>query len=205
MAKVKKREPLELRPIKIEQSLLPAHDGSALFSFGSVAALTAISGPSEVRIRDEKTDKAALHVHFTPLQGIAGTSAMALEHALLDVWSNVLQLHLYPRALIQIHLQSYACPPSYAPRPLMNTQERVPINPPPIQTPHPDAPIPAALKAAHINATTLACLDAAVNMRSMVAAASAVVARKHVRTNLMQGWRPGEVMPTDVDMNDDQG
>ncbi|PWN32152.1 uncharacterized protein FA14DRAFT_162387 [Meira miltonrushii] len=202
MAK-KERGSLDLRPIKIEQGLLGHQDGSALFSFGPVSALAAVSGPSEVRIRDERTDRSALQIHFTPLQGIAGTSATTFESTLQGIWQNTLQLHLYPRSLVQIHLQTYASPPQLVSHPLLHPDQRTPIDQPPIQPPHPDAPISVSLRAAHINATTLACLDGSIPMRSMVAACSAVVIRKGIRSNLMRGWRAGETNPTEQETQSD--
>jgi exosome complex component RRP46 len=193
MARARRKE-LELRPIKIEQRILKNHDGSALFAFGPVKALAAISGPSEVRIRDERTDRAALQIHFTPLQGVAGTSAVAFEQAMTEVWTYALQLHLYPRGLVQIHLQTYAAPSMLAARHTSSSSAR-----PPVQTSHPDAAISVALKAAHINASTLACLDAATDMRCLVAATSAVVTKKGVRANQMKGWRAGEEDDDDDD------
>lgn len=183
---------LDLRPIKIEQGLLGHQDGSALFSFGPVSALAAVNGPSEVRIRDEKTDRSALQIHFTPLQGMAGTSATTFENALQGIWQNTLQLHLYPRSLVQIHLQTYASPPQLVNQPLLHSDQRTPIDNPPVQPPHPDASLSVSLRAAHINAITLACLDGSIPMRSMIAACSAVVIRKGIRSNLMRGWRAGE-------------
>lgn len=190
------RGSLDLRPIKIEQGILGHQDGSGLFSFGPVSALAAISGPSEVRIRDERTDRSALQIHFTPLQGIAGTSAITFENTLQGIWQNTLQLHLYPRSLVQIHLQTYAAPPQLIKHALLHSDQRTPIDSPSIQNPHPDAEISVSLQAAHINATTLACLDGSIPMRSMIAACSAVVIRKGIRSNLMRGWRAGETNPS---------
>lgn len=197
------RGSLDLRPIKIEQGLLGHQDGSALFSFGPVSALAAVSGPSEVRIRDERTDRSALQIHFTPLQGIAGTSATSFESALQGIWQNTLQLHLYPRSLVQIHLQTYASPPQLVSNPLLHSDQRTPIDQPPIQPPHPDASISVSLRAAHINATTLACLDGSIPMRSMIAACSAVVIRKGIRFNLMRGWRAGETNQSEKEIKID--
>lgn len=192
-----RRDALELRPLAIELGTLPhdQHDGSALVSMGPVKALVAVSGPSEVRIRDEKTDCAALDVHYTALQGMSGgTSSTSFSHAVEVIAKSVLLLHHYPRSLVSLHLNTYASPAAYVARPLLSRNQAASTTLPPIQPPHPDAAISVALQAAHINAVTCACLDAAsVGMRGMVAAVSAAVLRKGVRANLMAGWRAGEV------------
>lgn len=200
MAARKQRGTLELRPLSIELGPLPhaQHDGSAIVSMGPVKALAAVSGPSEVRIRDEKTNSAALDVHYTPLQGMAGgTTSTSFAQAVEGIAQAVLMLHLFPRSLVTLHLNTYASPPSYTAHRLQHASQRPPTTPPAVQPPHPDAAIPAALQAAHINAVTCACLDAAasIGMRAMVAAVSAAVLRKDVRANLMHGWRAGEVAP----------
>lgn len=192
------RQALELRPITIESNVLQGgHDGSCIFSFGPVKALAAISGPSEVRIRDERTNEAALQVYCTPLQGVAsGTSSVNLESCMEKLARSVLLLHQFPRSLVQIHLQAFSSPSSYVPRPLR------PDEPYPTslatQIPHPDAPISVSLKAAYVNAFTCACLDAggSLGMRALVAGSSAAIVPAGLRQNLRKGWLAGDIAPT---------
>lgn len=191
-AKGGRRENLELRPIDIQQGILDNHDGSAIFSFGNVRALATISGPSEVRIRDELTDRSTLDIYYTPLQGVPGITALAFSTALVDTFSHVLLLHLYPRSLVQINLQTYASPPTYISQPLLRQEQK--LRQPRVSPPHPDAPISASLQAAHINAISVACLDAAIHMQSVVIASSAVIARTGIRKNFMKGWKAGETL-----------
>lgn len=191
-AKRRTRDNLELRPIEIEQSILDHHDGSAIFSFGNVKALATVSGPSEVRIRDELTDRSTLAIHYTPLQGIPGITALAFSTALVDTFSNILLLHLHPRSLIQINLQTYSSPPTYISQPLLSRDQK--LKQPRVSPPHPDASIPVSLQAAHINAISVACLDAAIHMQSIIVASSAVIARKGIRKNFMKGWKAGETL-----------
>jgi exosome complex component RRP46 len=191
-AKGGRRKNLELRSISIQKHVLDNHDGSAIFSFGNVRALATISGPSEVRIRDELTDRSTLEIHYTPLQGIPGITALAFSTALVDTFSHVLLLHLHPRSLVQINLQTYASPPTYISQPLLRREQK--LRQPRVSPTHPDAPIPVSLQAAHINAISIACLDAAIHMQSIVIASSAVVARKGIRKNFMKGWKAGETL-----------
>lgn len=189
----KARESLELRPIKIEQGILSNHDGSAIFSHGNVMALASISGPSEVRIRDELTDQSTLDINFTPLQGLPGIASTSFSSSLKDVFSQALLLHLHPRSLTQINLQTYSCPPIYNSQPLLRIDQKP--RQPQITPPHPDTPISVSLQSAHINAITCASLDASIHMRYMIVASSAVIIRKGTRKNYMKGWRAGEVAP----------
>ncbi|UZJ57053.1 hypothetical protein CBS101457_006373 [Exobasidium rhododendri] len=189
------RENLELRPLGIQTGTLSNHDGSAQFSFGNVTALSAISGPSEVRIRDELTDRSTLEINYTPLQGVPGITALTFSNALIQVFSHVLLLHLYPRSLIQINLQTYTSPPTYIAQPLLHKNQK--LRQLKVSLPHPDAIISVSLQAAHINAITCSCLDASVHVKSLVASASAVIVRRGVRKNFMKGWKAGETVPSE--------
>lgn len=188
----KPRENLELRPIRIQQRVLDHHDGSSIFSFGNVKALATVSGPFEVRIRDELTDRSTLDINYTPLQGIPGISALTFSTSLVETFSHVLLLHLHPRSLVQINLQTYSCPPTYISEPLLQPNQK--LRQPKVSPPHPDSPIPVSLQSAHINAITCACLDARIHMQSMVVSSPAVIIRKGVRKNFMKGWKAGEVL-----------
>jgi exosome complex component RRP46 len=196
------RDNLELRPLDIQTRILDNHDGSSIFSFGNVKALATVSGPSEVRIRDELTDRSTLDIHYTPLQGIPGIAALAFSTALVDTFSHVLLLHLHPRSLVQINLQTYSSPPMYISQPLIRKDQK--LKQPRISPPHPDAAISVALQAAHVNAISVACLDAGIHMQSIVVASSAVIARKGIRKNFMKGWKAGESLPNEVDNASDQ-
>ncbi|CAI2193756.1 19449_t:CDS:2, partial [Funneliformis geosporum] len=63
-----KRSSSTIRPISIDQSLL-SRDGSARFNFGNSSVLCSINGPAEVKLRDEKLDKATIDVLVKPLVG----------------------------------------------------------------------------------------------------------------------------------------
>lgn len=79
----------EMRQPNAELSLLDRADGSAKFGFGAhsafprrirltsggTPALASVSGPIEVRLREELPDKATFEVLHRPLEGIAGELA----------------------------------------------------------------------------------------------------------------------------------
>uniref|UniRef100_U9TRS2 Exoribonuclease phosphorolytic domain-containing protein n=1 Tax=Rhizophagus irregularis (strain DAOM 181602 / DAOM 197198 / MUCL 43194) TaxID=747089 RepID=U9TRS2_RHIID len=66
-----KRSSSTIRPILITPCLL-SRDGSASFSFGKSRVLCTVNGPAEVKLRDEKLDKATIDVVVRPLVGAPG-------------------------------------------------------------------------------------------------------------------------------------
>ncbi|BGP57690.1 hypothetical protein JCM8202_005473 [Rhodotorula sphaerocarpa] len=99
-----------LRPLALSQGLLSRADGSAQFSFGNVAVLGSVTGPAEVRIRDELVDRATLEIHVRALRGQGGPGIKALEATLAALLTPLILLHLYPRALLQLTLQTISTP-----------------------------------------------------------------------------------------------
>jgi exosome complex component RRP46 len=53
-------------------AVLADHRISLLSFSGHQSALAVVSGPTEVRIRDELTDRATLEINYSPLNGTAG-------------------------------------------------------------------------------------------------------------------------------------
>lgn len=53
-------------------SLLPRADGSATFKCGLTSAIASVSGPMEVRPRDELPDKTFIEVIVRPAVGVGG-------------------------------------------------------------------------------------------------------------------------------------
>lgn len=199
------RANLQVGPTSLEQGVIAAHDGSALFSFGGSAltrapkeqnaknsrflrlagpttSLATLSGPMEVRLRDELTDRAALDVNLTPLQGVPGVACASFGQALHDLFASVVLLHLYPRALLQLNVQTYARPPARLLRGDKLVQET---------RPDPDRTPGLAERAAHINAASLALLDARTPMRATVVAICACYVPRGTRKLLdRSAWRP---------------
>ncbi|CAG8751294.1 7857_t:CDS:2, partial [Funneliformis mosseae] len=77
-------------------------DGSARFNFGNSSVLCSINGPAEVKLRDEKLDKATIDVIVRPLVGTTGTKDRTHEYILRSTFENVIQAGLHPRTQIQI-------------------------------------------------------------------------------------------------------
>lgn len=200
--KGKSRECLEVGQTKWQHGLIGAHDGSALFSFGPTTSLATLSGPMEVRLRDELTDRAALEVNLTPLQGVPGVACTSFEQALHDLFASVVLLHLHPRALLQLNLQTYARPPLLvAKRSRVAGQRRQLVQE---SRPDPDRTLGLAERAAHINAASLAFLDARTPMRATVLSMCACFVARGTRTSLdHRAWRPDsqQSIETDRDMD----
>ncbi|CAG8504956.1 4581_t:CDS:2 [Diversispora eburnea] len=102
--RVDKRKFTEIRPISIEQNYVNK-DGSALFKFGDSAVLCSINGPTEVKVRDEKLDKATIDVSFKPWIGSPGTNEKTHELVLRSTLESIIQTNLHPRTLIQVVCQ----------------------------------------------------------------------------------------------------
>ncbi|CAB4401319.1 ribosomal protein S5 domain 2-like protein [Rhizophagus irregularis] len=96
-----KRSSSTIRPILITPCLL-SRDGSASFSFGKSRVLCTVNGPAEVKLRDEKLDKATIDVVVRPLVGAPGTKDKTHEYILRSTFESIVQSGLHPRTQIQI-------------------------------------------------------------------------------------------------------
>ncbi|CAG8545689.1 1568_t:CDS:2 [Paraglomus brasilianum] len=94
-----------IRPIDISYSLLTRVDGSAKFSAGNSTVLCSVTGPADVRIRDEKLDKATLDVIVRPAVGVAATKETSLAYILRTTFETVILLSHHPRTQIQVVAQ----------------------------------------------------------------------------------------------------
>lgn len=151
---------------------------------GPLSVLASITGPTEVRIRDELVDRATLEIHVRPLRALSGPSSLLLsrstsnplsspgpaqkaqETLLLSLLSPLILLHLHPRSLIQLTLQTLSSPSTafshaFSTDPLDN-----PLSP----TIEGSLGVGSgtAEKAAQVNAAMLALVDAGVECRGMV-------------------------------------
>ncbi|KAG0149596.1 hypothetical protein CROQUDRAFT_669117 [Cronartium quercuum f. sp. fusiforme G11] len=104
------RTELDLRPLTISLSLLSRADGSCQFSFGDLKVLGAMTGPAEVKIRDERPKEATVEVNVLPLASVPGPSTKSVGQSIRAFLSPLLHLDLYPRSLIQINLQTLSKP-----------------------------------------------------------------------------------------------
>ncbi|GAA5868379.1 hypothetical protein JCM8547_002171 [Rhodosporidiobolus lusitaniae] len=104
------RSATALRPLSLVQGSLSRADGSASFSFGPVTVLASLTGPAEVRLRDELVDRATLEINVRPLRGQGGPPIKLAEETLRRLFSPLILLHLYPRALLQLTIQTTSLP-----------------------------------------------------------------------------------------------
>ena len=170
------------RPLHMESGWLTRADGSSKFAFGSQCSAASVSGPIEVRIRDELTDSATFQVGVTPLDGNTGIATTALAAEIESLYKAVVLLHHYPRSLIQLSVQTTSSPSQASSTVQLSwdgrlhdnkeTEARMPL------LLGPDSPFLASETAASINASTLALLDANIPMRATVVATACAVLRR---------------------------
>ncbi|KAF9585385.1 Exosome component 5 [Lunasporangiospora selenospora] len=96
----------QLRPFSSSQNLLNRADGSAQFDFGGSSVLCSVVGPAEVKLRDEKLNKATLEVIVRPLVGLPGVKDKACERAIRETLEPIVISALHPRTLVQIVVQT---------------------------------------------------------------------------------------------------
>ncbi|KAL5636220.1 hypothetical protein ACGC1H_004888 [Rhizoctonia solani] len=139
----------QLRKVEIELGGLARVDGSARFSFGGCRALASVTGPVEVRQLIELPDRATFEVAVRPVAGVPATPEKALAKHIHDVLHPTLLLTQHPRSLIQLTILSLS-PVSSSP----------------------------SYAATHINAATLALLNAAsIQMRGVVCAVAVGISK----------------------------
>ncbi|KAF9277339.1 ribosomal protein S5 domain 2-type protein [Linnemannia elongata] len=96
----------QLRPFFSSQNLLNRADGSAQFDFGESSVMCSVVGPAEVKLRDEKLDKATIEVVVRPLVGLPGIKDKAREQAIRETLEPLILSGLHPRTGIQIVIQT---------------------------------------------------------------------------------------------------
>ncbi|CAO1620917.1 unnamed protein product [Parajaminaea phylloscopi] len=151
-------------------NVLPQSDGSASFGFGQQISLASLIGPTEVRIRDELTDRATLDITALPLTGVVGIAATSFANGTLQrALASVAILERYPRSLLQLTLQTTnqegLASLSVASSNAGSRSRR--IRP---TRPHPDASLGATERAAHINAAMLALMQGGIACSATVCA-----------------------------------
>ncbi|GJJ72605.1 exosome complex component RRP46 [Entomortierella parvispora] len=96
----------QLRPFFSSQNLLNRADGSAQFDFGGSSVLCSVVGPAEVKIRDEKLDRATIEVIARPLVGLPGIKDKSRERSIRETLEPLILSGLHPRTGIQIVVQT---------------------------------------------------------------------------------------------------
>ncbi|BGP42882.1 exosome non-catalytic core subunit rrp46 [Rhodotorula kratochvilovae] len=165
------RDSAALRPLALSQGLLSRADGSAQFAFGNVAVLASVTGPAEVRIRDELVDRATLEINVRPLRGQGGPHIKAAEATLSSLLAPLILLHLYPRALLQLTFQTVSSPSTtfstaFSTDPALAAADAKGKG----KGKATGAGAGAAEKAARVNAAMLALVDGGVQTRGMLVA-----------------------------------
>lgn len=102
----------ETRQLGIKHGILSRADGSAQIQVGGndVCVVCSVTGPAEVKQRDELLDRATLEINILPLKGLPAPWCRTVAHALKTVLAALLQLHKHPRSLVQITVQTLAAP-----------------------------------------------------------------------------------------------
>lgn len=99
------RSKQQLRQMSIEHSPLNRADGSARFSQGNTVVLCSVTGPAEVKPRNELMDRAFVEVVFKPATGFPATKEKLLEHFLTQTLSAIILTTLHPRSVITVVIQ----------------------------------------------------------------------------------------------------
>ncbi|KAJ3190094.1 Exosome component 5 [Gaertneriomyces sp. JEL0708] len=101
----KRKTALEFRPVFCSYGLLSRSDGSVRFKYGDTSVLCSVYGPTEVRVRDEKLDRASVEVLFKPTTGHTTTRDRLYERVIRETLESTILAALHPRTSIKIILQ----------------------------------------------------------------------------------------------------
>lgn len=200
-----------LRPLAISQSLLSRSDGSSQFSFGepipsfpplsaslyeltsitpqgNVTVLSSVTGPVEVRLREELVDRSTLEFNLTPLT-TRGPRTKQLEQTIRNLFTPLILTQFYPRSLIQINSQTISNPSNQYSKPFSTTLNDNDTDSITTRRRNNLAIGGASEQAARINSITLALLDAGVQLRGLLIA----VAVAFIPTSREEGHEEEEI------------
>lgn len=99
------RTEAQIRALSSELRVLSRADGSCRYGQGETALTVAVYGPTEVRYRDERLDRATIEVVFKPASGVPGPQEREYEAILRTAMEQAIISTLHPRTLIQIVVQ----------------------------------------------------------------------------------------------------
>lgn len=122
--------------------ILHRADGSASWTTNSAQAVSSVTGPIEVRIRDELLGEATLEINVQPASGLASIKERHFEAIVREVLRPALLVGLHPRSLLQVTSQ------------VVTGDDK------------------QAVLECIINSVVLACVDAGFPMSSVVSASS---------------------------------
>lgn len=104
----------ELRPLKIEASVIKNADGSAYEEWGSNKVLVAVYGPKRAARYESDPDKAIIHAKYSmaSFSGLAGHGRSApsrreieISKVTSDVFANVIDVEQFPNSEIDIDIE----------------------------------------------------------------------------------------------------
>lgn len=168
------RNAYDLRPLG--QSNASNHtrvDASSTFSFGPVSVQGSVSGPQEVRQRDELLGQATLDVNVSPLRGLSNLTHKASAQTLAMILTPLLNLHLHPRSLVQIALQTLNAPSTKYSKPFTTFSALAVENDEESDDEEEGDGMewPSCVQqAALLNAAVLACIESGLSMKGTAAA-----------------------------------
>ncbi|KAJ1798883.1 exosome non-catalytic core subunit rrp46 [Coemansia sp. RSA 2399] len=100
-----RREDDQVRGLHSVVGVLGRADGSAQFSAGRTSVYSAVYGPVEVKVYDEKLDRAHVEVKWRSDTGAAGTKDRWAEAAVRQTFERMVVAQMHPRTLVQINVQ----------------------------------------------------------------------------------------------------
>lgn len=139
-----------MNKVEVTAGTLANVDGSAQWAQGATKVICSVSGPLEVKYKDELPNDATLELVVRPITGVSTTRETLIEERIFSAISPCILRKLHPRTLIQIVVQILES----GEKPIYNVNEM----------------------AASINAAGVALIDAAIPLQGIpVACALAVV------------------------------
>ncbi|KAJ2848651.1 exosome non-catalytic core subunit rrp46 [Coemansia brasiliensis] len=105
MTRPDRRETSQIRALHCALGQLNRADGSAQFSAGNTSVICGIYGPVDVKLYDEKLDRAHIEVKFRPDIGVPMTKDKWNESAIRSTFEREIIGQMHPRTLVQINIQ----------------------------------------------------------------------------------------------------
>ncbi|KAJ2556907.1 exosome non-catalytic core subunit rrp46 [Coemansia sp. RSA 1933] len=100
-----RRENDQVRALHSVMGVLGRVDGSAQFSLGQTSVYSGVYGPVDVKVYDEKLDRAHVEVRIRTATGATGTQGRWAESGLRQTFERVVMAQMHPRTMIQINVQ----------------------------------------------------------------------------------------------------
>lgn len=136
-----------------------------------------------MRLRDEVADRATLEVNLRPLTGLPGPASKSLANSLSYLLTSQIYLNKHPRSLIQLSLQTLELPSTKFSKPFKTFSEVIGSNDDEDEDETDNDAFgdqdgsreSVVEKACAINAAVCALMDAAIDMRGMIAAVGVAI------------------------------